>query len=45
MEVDFSKLSRDYRVNPLKRGETIPKQDLEYFYCKIQYYYNLGFQV
>lgn len=32
MEVDFSKLSRDYRVNPLKRGETIPKQDLEYLF-------------
>ena len=27
MEVDFSKLTRDYRINPLKRGETIPKED------------------
>ena len=32
MEVDFSKLSRDYRVNPLKRGETIPKEDLQYLF-------------
>lgn len=32
MEVDFSKLTRDYRINPLKRGETIPKQDLQYLF-------------
>lgn len=32
MEVDFSKLSRDYRVNPLKRGEMIPKEDLQYLF-------------
>lgn len=34
MEIDFSKLTRDYRVNPLKRGETIPKQDLEYLFIE-----------
>ena len=32
MEVDFSKLTRDYRINPLKRGETIPKEDLQYLF-------------
>ena len=32
MEVDFSKLTRDYRVNPLKRGEMIPKEDLQYLF-------------
>lgn len=32
MDIDFSRLTRDYRVNPLKRGETIPKQDLEYLF-------------
>ena len=32
MDIDFSKLSRDYKTNPLKRGETIPKQDLEYLF-------------
>lgn len=32
MEVDFSKLTRDYRINPLKRGENIPKEDLQYLF-------------
>lgn len=32
MEVDFSKLTRDYRINPLKRGELIPKEDLQYLF-------------
>lgn len=30
MEVDLSRLSRDYKLNPLRRGETIPREDLEY---------------
>jgi hypothetical protein len=34
MEVDFSKLTRDYRVNPLKRGEMIPKEDLQYLFIE-----------
>lgn len=34
MNVDFSKLSRDYRISPLKRGEIIPKQDLQYLFIE-----------
>lgn len=32
MEIDYAKLSRDYRLYPLKRGETIPKEDLQYLF-------------
>lgn len=32
MEIDYAKLSRDYRVCPLKRGEIIPKEDLQYLF-------------
>ena len=34
MEVDFSKLTRDYRVNPLKRGEMIQQEDLQYLFIE-----------
>lgn len=35
MNIDFSKLTRNYKINPLKRGELIPKEDLKYLFLDL----------
>ena len=36
-EIDVSKLTRDYSIEPLKYGEEPPKEDIEYIYLDCEY--------
>lgn len=36
-QVDCTKLSRDYTINPLKRGEIPPESDLRYLYIELNW--------
>lgn len=34
--IDFSRLRRDYRVEPLRAKEILTKEELEYLYIRIK---------
>lgn len=34
-EIDYSRLSRDFSKEPIRRGEVIPKSDVEYLYIEL----------